>query len=602
MNLKNRTLLCLFSVSLAVSLFAGAKAVAQTQTNTRILSPTIVASHQQMLSGTQLSNTQMDAPMSTYTVLGHRYWMTAQWRRIAGGITHSVHEGDFGRPYQTTLWTKETCNRNAQNYCVNGPGTVFTSIAASATDVVDLWIVSLYQPQPVDDGELLAFVHEERVGGTGGPNAAAEGDNAEGKTRIGLAWSADHGNTWTYLGRIISPRGDPKKHNIQGAPYVVKDGYFYIYFTDALTNASGQKTGELIATARAPVASVLAAARAGNTGNNLWQKYSSQNGDAFSTPSGGSFSSPGLGGSAGGNGLWGITHTQAAYSTYTQKYYLPLTFLSWPSNGQTINSSVKIYESDDAVNWNPSPKFVVADEPGATLRETGGYQYCSIVDTAGGVNATVGQRFYIYCMKDPIIEKKFGGQEPAESGAYGPKNFGIYRWEVNLGPAVDTYRQSVDYTSQENARWKYMWGTGAALEHMHWLNGYWQLPGTYAAIYSDSFHPGVSEMPALTWVAPKQGTVRIEGTLRSANPQITELAFPWCGDGVGFSVIHNSSPIFSTSVGPADTVGKSIESPSDQPITANVSAGDGIFFIIAPGANNYCDMMRLDPSITYITP
>jgi hypothetical protein len=540
---------------------------AQIQTSTKVSSPIIVADRSQMIAGTDLSQTQMDAPMSTYTVQGNHYWITAQWRRDSvGGISHSIHQGALDSPYATTLWTKSTCYKPTGSlYCGSAAGYLFTQVVPS--DVVELWIVNLYQPQPVDDGELLAFVHEERAGGTGGTSG-----NAEGKTRIGLAWSIDHGNTWKYLGRIISPFGDPVQHNIQGAPYIVKDGYFYVYFTDALPAG-----GLGIAIARASVNDVLTAARAGNLGTLLWKKiYNGQpNTEA-------------LGGAASAIAPWGITHTQAAYSTHTGKYYLPLTFLSWETSsgsGQWINSSVKIYESADAINWSASPAIVAADEQGATLRHTGGYQYCSIADQSGQPNAIVGQRFYLYCMKDPIIEAKYGGTAS--------KNFGIYRWNVNLGASIDTFRQSYDFKSTQGPYWRYQRGDGVSILDMLWQTPYWAGTQAFNRIYSDSMHPGTSEMPALTWIAPRAGTVRIEGTARSADPAIGTNGDPNCGNGVAVAVMHNSTPIFNATVAAADTVGKSINT------LRTVAAGDGIFFIVAPGADNYCDMTRFDPSVTY---
>jgi len=534
-----------------------ATAHAQIATSTRASSPIIVAEPAQMTAG-PLAETQLDASMSTYSVLGTRYWLTSQWD-WEGKITHSVHQGDLANPYNATLWTKDTCARNASGYCVNGPGYAFTEVVPE--DVVSLWFVNLYQPQPVDDGEMLAFIHEERVGNTGG----IEG-NQEGKTRIGLAWSTDHGNTWKYLGRIISPYGDPTPHNIQGFPYVVKDGYFYAYYVDKVLAAGSVQSG--IAVARASVDSVLAAARSGSAGVNLWKKYDGQ------------FVSPGLGGQATAIAPWGITHSQAIYSNHTGKFYLPLTFMTWlGGDGQRINSSVKIYESQDAINWNPSPFLVLADEAADTLRPNSGYQYCSVVDRSGSPNAIAGQYFYVYCMKDPYARSS---------------NFGVYRWEVNVGTSVDAFRQSSDFSNAQGPYWQYLRGDGTGpLTHMTWQGIYWTGLDPFTLIDNNKFHPGSSEMPVLAWVAPRNGTVRIEGTLRSGHPSVDSAGNPNCGDGVGLSLVHNSNQIFNTTLAPADTVGKSVAT------TRTVVQGDGLFFILAPGANNYCDSTRLDPSVIY---
>lgn len=532
---------------------------AQIATSTKASSPIIVADHGQMTAGPNLAATQLDAPMSTYTVLGTRYWLTSQWD-WQGKITHSIHQGGFDDPYGATLWTKDTCARNASGYCVGSTGYAFTQLVPS--DVVSLWFVNLYQPQPVNDGELLAFIHEERVGYSGG----VQGDQ-EGKTRIGLAWSVDHGNTWKYLGRIISPYGDPSSHNIQGLPYVIKDGYFYAYYVDKVTTPEGIRSG--IAVARASVESVLAAARSGNVGTDLWRKYDGQQ-----------FVNLGMGGQATPIAPWGITHSQAVYSSQSGKYYMPLTFMTWPDGaGGRINSSVKIYESSDAVNWSASPFLVLADETAATLRPDSGYQYCSLADRAGAPNAVAGQHFYVYCMKDPYMQSS---------------NFAIYRWEVNVGASIDAFRQSSDFSSSQGPYWQYLRGDGSSsLSNMTWNSSYWAGIDSYTRIHNNMMHPGSAEMPVLAWVAPKTGTILIEGTLRSANPSLNSSGNPNCGDGTGLSVVHNSSQIFTANISAADTVGKSIAA------IRNVSQGDGIFFILVPGNNNYCDMTRLDPSIIY---
>jgi hypothetical protein len=544
MNISFKNKQALLSASFLLILagtFISQVSRAQVVTASNITSPVISATHTQMTSNT-LAGTQLDAPISTYTVVGTRVWIASEWN-LSGGIKHSMLQGSLNSPYATQAWTKDTCHRGSNNYCVNGPYTAFTSIVPS--DVRELWFVNLYQPQP-NDGELLAFVHEEGAGGTGGVPG-----NLEGKTRIGLAWSSDNGNNWTYLGRIISPYGDPQPLNIQGAPYIVKDGYFYVYFTDSLSGTSSGSLG--IGVARASVNGVIAAAKMGNLGTNLWQKYYN-----------GSFSQPALGGISTPIGPWGITHTQAVHSSYTNKYYLALTFMAW-SGG---NTSVKLYESTDAVTWTLS--YTLADETAASQQTNGGYQYCSMVDRDGLPNGEVGQYFYVYCEKDPLADQS---------------NFALYRWKVNLGTSIDAYRQSADFSTTQGPVWWYQYGGYGPLPNMTWQGTYWNGLDPWTRIYPDSMHPGTAELPVLKWVAPKAGTVFIGGTVRDADPT--------CGDGIGASVVHNGTQIFSASIANGDTVG---QSPN---MYETVAAGDGLFFIINPNSNNYCDMTRWDPSVTY---
>lgn len=557
---RTRRLRCA-AIGVALSLSIAGLAGAQTATNTHVTSPVIVATPGQMTQGS-LSGTQLDGSLSTYTTSTQRYWLSSAWRH-SGGIVHTLHRGGLGNPYGQFVWQKEMCNRTGANYCGNGPGTAFTQVGPS--DVTNLWFVNLYQPSG-EGNELLAFVHEENVAGSGGTG------NREGRTRIGLAWSNDYGNTWNYLGRILSVYGDPEPHNIQGAPYVIKDGYFYVYYVDSLRGAVPQCPASEphtpgcigMAVARASVADVIAAARAGQLNAGLWKKYD-----------GNGFTQDGLGGLWQPIVPWGITHTQAVHSSYNGKFYLPLTVMTWkassdPNDTTRINSSIKLYESTDAVNWNPTPTFVVADEPANSLKPDAGYQYCSIADRNGATNAEAGQSFYLYCMKDPT---------------YMATHFGIYRWEINLGPSVDAYRQSVDFSSTQGQVWRYLRGEGAGLSPMSWTGSYWAGSDEWARIYSDAMHPATAQMPALQWIAPKAGTVRIEGTLRDADVN--------CGDGVNASVVHNSIEVFAGEIANADTVGRSIAQDR------TVAAGDSLFFIVAPKGDNFCDTSRWDPSIRY---
>lgn len=526
-----------------LSLAAAAPTPAQIATTARASSPVIVATQPQMQAAS-LTETQLDSPLSSFTEAGQRYWIATAWNRSgSGGLAHSLTEGGLDAPYQRVHWSKPTCNRNpSSNFCIAGANAMFTQFGHS--DVLDLWFTSIHQPVP-GGPELLAFVHEERVAGSGGVET-----NREGRTRIGLAWSSDFGSSWNYLGRIASAYGDPQPLNIQGVPYLVKDGYFYIYFVDS-TDGSTSALG--IATARAPVADVLAAARSGSLGSNLWKKHYN-----------GAFAEPGLGGHTTPIAPWGITHTQAIHSSHTGKYYLALSFMSWTG----IDSSVKLYESTDAVSWNLAQ--TVASEPAATLRPDSGYQYCSLIDRDGQPNAEAGQYFYLYCMKDPLLAT--------------PSRFAIYRWLVNVGNSVDTFRQSADFDSSQGPHWFYQRGTTSILDAT-WQGSYWQGADSWTRLYADALHPGNSEIPVLKWVAPRAGTVLIEGTVRDADLS--------CGDGVDVSVVHNGSLIFNTPLANGDAVGVSLRR------TRQVAAGDGLFFMLAARGDNYCDMTRWDPSITY---
>lgn len=101
-------------------------------------------------------------------------------------------------------------------------------------------------------GTMLLFYHEEVHPG---------GDELRFWSAIGLAFSDDEGATFTSLGRIISPNigvDDPNRAvltEIGGAPCIVHDGMFLIYFRETLATGGALN----MSVARASVADVLAA-------------------------------------------------------------------------------------------------------------------------------------------------------------------------------------------------------------------------------------------------------------------------------------------------------------------------------------------------------
>ena len=293
--------------------------------------------------------------------------------------------GTLDKPFETPLWNKPTDQVfvGSQPIPSNPDGTV-----------PGYWIVSTYQ----ESAGILAFIHVEH------PNLTRDVYDT-GRTRIGLAWSADNGEHFAYLGDAIIPNTDPEAgFNIVGAPYLIKDGYFYIYFKDACGNA----------VARASVSDVITAAKKGKI--TPWMKYKS-----------GSWNSPGLGGVCTSISIMpdGTNHTAAAYSTYTGMYYLLLSTMNW--GGQ--NTWIKLFRSSDGIYWTMVKTIV--DEPGNAVQE--GYQYVTIADADGGAsNGTVGRKFYIYSAKEPY------------TGAV------VHGWLVDLGGTVESPTVSLAANGQSN--------------------------------------------------------------------------------------------------------------------------------------------------------
>lgn len=133
-----------------------------------------------------------------------------------------------------------------------------------ANDNVGMWPSNVYQ---INDDEVLMWIHLEFRG---------YGWNV----RHGLAYSSNGGKTFKWCGYVVAPAGDcgkklsgkyPECPNMGLSGYIIKDGFFQIYYHDSLTPMSGTGSGGSIAVARAAVADVVAAARVGKV--TPWFKY-----------------------------------------------------------------------------------------------------------------------------------------------------------------------------------------------------------------------------------------------------------------------------------------------------------------------------------------
>lgn len=282
----------------------------------------------------------LDGTLSVVGIDGEYKWILPLWDRKHGGIVHLLSKGPFERPIQSRVWLK---NRLA----------LFGNLGLQEGN---LWIANTY----FDKAGILAFVHAEAVDGSGRPGFP-------GKTRIGIAWSDNSGETFKYLGGVISAYGDFNPHNVQGGSYIIRDGFFYVFFHDT----------KGITVARAPVEDVVAAAKNGKTSS--WTKFM---GEELG------FVALGLGGDSYPIGVKGASHNDATCSTYNNRCYLVLTTMTWGGK----NSTITLFESADGIHWNTA-KVIAEIPPNFGVR---GYQYAAIVSDDGSVNATVGRKFYIY--------------------------------------------------------------------------------------------------------------------------------------------------------------------------------------------------------------
>ena len=265
------------------------------------------------------------------------YWHT--W-----GETHYKYHGPLDDPLQTLDWVKTASE------LIN-----FNGKADPVTDRIMLY--TIYKR---DNGDLLGFCHIEKYDFS---------NISYPEFAIGLIYSTNNGDDWTYGGEIIRPQTDTE--NIGGVPYLVVGDYFYVYFNERPINSPDRITG----LARANLNDVLNAAASGNVTS--WKKFNS-----------GTWIEDGLMG-VGSNilpvaGFPYDVHSDAAYDRTLNKYMLTV---------QTHNlGQLLLYTSNDGINWKDQ---IVIDE----TDDNNFIQAYSFF--AGTENSTddcreVGSEFYIF--------------------------------------------------------------------------------------------------------------------------------------------------------------------------------------------------------------
>jgi hypothetical protein len=297
----------------------------------------------------------VDSQFPSVVKEGQRFWFLS----YGGRDIWEKYLGTLDNPFARLIWRRP-------NYEILG-----MQAPPPNPQVYDkTWITNIYQ-EP-DGGGVLGFIHVERE-----PKG-----RYVGKARVALGWSSDYGDTWKYLGYIIEPERDPDSIVMPGSPYIIKDGYFYVYSTETCATPDGEKQRGT-SVARAPVNQVLAAAKQGTL--IPWHKYYN-----------GNWNSDALGGpctviipiSE------GHTHTDAGYSVYSHSYFL---VLARGGSWQGRTSTSKLYRSKDGINWTSST--LIAEQPAIESPGYNGYHYQVMVDAAGGLsNGTVGKTFYVYAV------------------------------------------------------------------------------------------------------------------------------------------------------------------------------------------------------------
>jgi len=284
--------------------------------------------------------------------IGLNDWPDGTFGVLKEGEEYTFYAANSATPYVT----KGTLDKPAQN--------MVASVTITGGEPYDYKAGGPVYRDPASGKLLLFYEGEIHIGG----------DSKHFYSVIGLAVSTDEtGRNFRDLGAIIQPNlpleqaeREGKIIEVGGGPYVVRDGYFYVYFSDSL--ASGGRNN--LAVARAPVAEVVEAALANESVP--WLKYYE-----------GSFSEPGIGGLSSplepGNPP--TSWMDLSYNTYLDKIVMVVADF-----GGLIYPNLYITWSDDGLNW--APRILLADELGESF-------YPSLIGLGDDPKQT-DQSFYVY--------------------------------------------------------------------------------------------------------------------------------------------------------------------------------------------------------------
>lgn len=127
----------------------------------------------------------------------------------------------------------------------------------------------------------------------------------------------------------------------------------------------------------------------------------------------------------------------------------------------------------------------------------------------------------------------------------------------------------------------------ARLEHrddLWYESTYWQGDETWLRVGRNWHHPGDRGPSIRRFTAPRDGTIRISGTVRKAHLD---------GDGVRVEIRHNEQTVWQHALEGKDGQGVEPE------VTLTVRSGDAIRFVVDKRGAIACDTTYWDPVITY---
>lgn len=156
--------------------------------------------------------------------------------------------------------------------------------------------------------------------------------------------------------------------------------------------------------------------------------------------------------------------------------------------------------------------------------------------------------------------------------------------------ATTTYTFSSGFSSAQGAnQWSYYQLQSSAYSPMTWdaAASMWRGgDGGFPLIGASSVHPGGNSDVVIKWNAPASGTYRITGTVADGDSS--------CGDGVIVNILQDSTTLWSAAVANGNTTG------NNHSFSANLAAGDSLYFIVNRNASYDCDTTVWNPTVTRI--
>lgn len=142
------------------------------------------------------------------------------------------------------------------------------------------------------------------------------------------------------------------------------------------------------------------------------------------------------------------------------------------------------------------------------------------------------------------------------------------------------------YSNNQGAgNWYYQQWDGSKYSNMQYKNGHWEGASTATFIEQSRQHPDQNDS-VRKWIAPMAGMIYISGNVAKYDPN--------GGDGVTVSVLKNKVVIWSKQLRYNDTAGYNLT------LTAGVSQGDVIYFVVNRNGDNSYDTTSWNPSIAYL--